>query len=465
MAFPRSSLVAVLGAAALSRATLAQPCEPQWDPAIGNPGLGDGYAGAVSAWDDGNTKAVYVGGSFTNLANESQTRLIARWTPSTGLWTSVGGGLSTGFTNGFVTSILPFTSGGNSELIVGGFFASAADVPGTKSLARWNGQAWAALGSNFDPTSASSVWTLYPWSGTGAQRLYVGGSFPFADEAVANGIAAWDGDGWHSVGSGITGPFSPTVFRISSFNDGSGDKLYAAGRFNTMNGVSAPLIARWDTVAWTRVGTNLTSGGTFAGLESLAVFDDGTGPALYAGGNELRVSGQAASVAKWNGTTWSRVGQTFTGRVTSLIVWNDGNGDELYMGGTATPGVNYFARLEGGQWVAAGGGVGGTGVPPTNFPSVFALGMVGRDLVVAGNFTEVAGEYTEGLALYRRCGNDCPADLNADGSVGLGDLTILLANFGTAADARPEDGDLDGDGDVDLSDLTVFLAEFGATCP
>jgi hypothetical protein len=58
----------------------------------------------------------------------------------------------------------------------------------------------------------------------------------------------------------------------------------------------------------------------------------------------------------------------------------------------------------------------------------------------------------------------CPGDLDSDGSVALGDLSILLSNFGTTAGATPEDGDLDGDGDVDLADLSLMLANFGAIC-
>jgi len=59
----------------------------------------------------------------------------------------------------------------------------------------------------------------------------------------------------------------------------------------------------------------------------------------------------------------------------------------------------------------------------------------------------------------------CPADLDADGVVGLGDLSILLSHYGTASGASPEDGDLDADGDVDLADLSVMLARFGSICP
>lgn len=62
--------------------------------------------------------------------------------------------------------------------------------------------------------------------------------------------------------------------------------------------------------------------------------------------------------------------------------------------------------------------------------------------------------------------NGCEAgDLDGDCSVGLADLSQLLANFGSSGAAvRPADGDVDRDLDVDLSDLTALLAQFGNDC-
>lgn len=58
----------------------------------------------------------------------------------------------------------------------------------------------------------------------------------------------------------------------------------------------------------------------------------------------------------------------------------------------------------------------------------------------------------------------CLGDLNGDSMIDLGDLSILLTNFGTSSGASPEDGDLNGDEAVDLTDLSMLLVLFGLPC-
>lgn len=69
-------------------------------------------------------------------------------------------------------------------------------------------------------------------------------------------------------------------------------------------------------------------------------------------------------------------------------------------------------------------------------------------------------------------GGGCPnagceaADLNGDCLVNLGDLSVLLSNFGSGPvpPVPAGEGDTDGDGDVDLADLARLLAAFGSDC-
>lgn len=56
-------------------------------------------------------------------------------------------------------------------------------------------------------------------------------------------------------------------------------------------------------------------------------------------------------------------------------------------------------------------------------------------------------------------------DLDHDGDVDLGDLGMLLANYGVSGGADYEDGDLNGDGSVTLADLGILLGVYGTTWP
>lgn len=57
----------------------------------------------------------------------------------------------------------------------------------------------------------------------------------------------------------------------------------------------------------------------------------------------------------------------------------------------------------------------------------------------------------------------CIGDLDGDGTVGLGDLSTLLSNFGNQA-CTTDMGDTNGDCHVDLTDLATILAAFGIAC-
>jgi hypothetical protein len=54
----------------------------------------------------------------------------------------------------------------------------------------------------------------------------------------------------------------------------------------------------------------------------------------------------------------------------------------------------------------------------------------------------------------------CIGDFDCDGSIGQGDLGVLLASYDI-----DDGGDLDGDGDTDQADLGTLLALYGDPCP
>jgi len=106
--------------------------------------------------------------------------------------------------------------------------------------------------------------------------------------------------------------------------------------------------------------------------------------------------------------------------------------------------------------------------PPGEEPFAFVL----TDLGLSGITLEltIADHSSSGYMMlseveFYSAAELCFGDLDGDGDVDLGDLAILLSNYGTTSGAEYEDGDLDGDGDVDLSDLSALLAVYGTTCP
>lgn len=58
----------------------------------------------------------------------------------------------------------------------------------------------------------------------------------------------------------------------------------------------------------------------------------------------------------------------------------------------------------------------------------------------------------------------CPGDLDGNHQVDLGDLTIVLGNYGLSP-ATPAQGDLDGNTVIDLSDISIELSLYGTICP
>jgi PKD domain len=84
------------------------------------------------------------------------------------------------------------------------------------------------------------------------------------------------------------------------------------------------------------------------------------------------------------------------------------------------------------------------------------------------------GYVWDNVLLYTAAPAGCPipgctnggidTDFNGDCEVGLTDLSILLANFGTLSGATNATGDTDANGNVNLTDLSNLLTRFGNTC-
>jgi len=229
-------------------------------------------------------------------------------------------------------------------------------------------------------------------------NLYVGGRFDTAGGVVVNNVAKWDASSqtWEALKNGalIGTDDSVNALALDNFSN-----LYAGGNFTHAGGVPVNYVARWDSSAWSALGTgtnadvyslildssspqNLYAGGasiiekcsnlfaspSWSSLGNinnrvLALALDNSGN-LYAGGMFTSVSGVSAQkIAKYRFSppTWEALG-TPNNNVNTLALDNNAS-QNLYMGGSFTAigatNVNYVARRYSGVWYPAGVGVGG----------------------------------------------------------------------------------------------------------
>jgi hypothetical protein len=406
----------------------------------------------ATVYDAGQGPSLYVGGEFHRV-NGVAARYVTRWDGSNWFGTAQGEGFSQfhGGRPGFVTSAVAFDDGNGPKLYVGGQL-SWADGLLNHNLVRRDASGWTDMFAGALQNSSACVTDLLRVDrGQGPELWITGSMYPPAGNEVyglarilggqltlgptnqgAFDLEAFDsGNGpevYLATGNQVlrftgvpptqfasiailSGTGSPTVRALCTFDDGNGMQLYAAGRFNTIGGVPAANIARWNGQAWSAVGLGIGPASTSTLIEVLRVIDDGSGPKLYAGGAFASAGGTSVSnLAAFDGQTWSNVGGGVAGtgaRVCSVAGFDDGRGDgvAIYAGGSfATAGgvpARNLARFDGASWT----GIHADGAIPT----VLALEPVdlpttsGRALVVGGDFDSIAGVPAQRIGILEAC--------------------------------------------------------------
>src|SRR5262245_8095546 len=180
----------------------------RWDGRRWYP-LGEGVSGAgervrgIVTYDS----FVYVIGDFTSASGVTAQQ-VARWDGQA--WSAVGSGVGPrfqtdyGFDQGYIyaAAVAP-----NGDIYVGGYFNRIDDVE-AHSVARWDGQQWHALGAGvgslagYENSERFDAWVYAIAAADGS--VYVGGKFGQAGDVSANSIARWDGQAWSALGQGVT---------------------------------------------------------------------------------------------------------------------------------------------------------------------------------------------------------------------------------------------------------------------
>lgn len=337
---------------------------------------------ALLAAEESGAPRLFVGGDFTHVDGLLTHGVAVH--DGTG-WSGFGTRLV-----GSVRALTRFDAGDGEELIVGGHFSFVDGIlPGVTALrlARWNIDRWTTLAHGMNRASSVETWD----DGQGA-RVYAGSKqATLADGQRVQGFARWDGDRWT-----VPGSIDGSVHDMTAFDRGQGEELVVVGNFTAAGGAACNSVASFDGTTFTPFGNGfpgktievaaaypsaggmrLAVGGqngvgpmhswdgsawtpmpgVTGHVKALAVFDDGTGPALYAAGQLF--DGSEFGIVRWNGATWDSVGGgTSSLGAECLYVHDDGSGAALYMGGRFTQvgsqPIAFLARWNGVQWSAVG---------------------------------------------------------------------------------------------------------------
>ena len=403
-------------------------------------GVGGGGDAVLAITVSGSN--VYVGGNFGNAqwgpngAQHIRVSGIVRWDGSS--WHPFGAD----GTNPFET---PGTFGGavfgivviGNDIYIGGAFqeisADGVTVPFVQSsnIAKWNGSDWETLGN--PATDDSNGLNNYVFAmAAGGGNLYVGGYFSEArnsavDIVRADHLATWNGSSWSgavggsgstttadSGGDGVNG----TIFTVTADNSGN---VYVGGDFTAVGTVPASGVAKWNGSSWSALGdaSNVNNNGVSGYVTAIGI----NGNEVYVGGHfsDVRNSAanrpEAANIAKWNGSSWSALGdgsnlnnngvrsinmpQTeFVGAIAinNGQIYVGGNFDEVRTSSSNKIRASRIARWNGSSWSALGdaSNVNNNGVHFSvdlgggleDVAEVRAITFGGNEVYVGGSFTQ-----------------------------------------------------------------------------
>jgi hypothetical protein len=193
---------------------------------------------------------------------------------------------------------------------------------------------------------------------------------------------------------GVTGNNTRFVSASAVYDDGSGPALYVGGEFLVAGGADARYVARWNGQRWEGLQSELNGRPT-----DMAVHDDGSGPELFVCGFFSEAGGQVAeSSAKWNGHRWAPLESGSPFQPNALAVHDDGHGPALYASGIWVEGAGLSWRVmrwDGALWSPVGEDLSASASALASFDD-----GSGPKLYVGGNFTSIGGQPTLHIARW-----------------------------------------------------------------
>jgi len=245
----------------------------------------------------------------------------------------------------------------------------------------------------------STEWTI-------SDRTYPGDSITYIGEHLQLGYgpgpdtcdAKWITDSRTNTTkySDLSGGFlfyAPLTFGIGeSFSLGLtvyNGNLINTGTFNRINGSltdTAYSIAQWNGSSWSKVGNGFNAEGVYATTWNNKLIVTGHF-------TQVNPSTTVNYIAQWDGSSWSALGTGFNSNSVGYVLVTFGN--DLIAGGNFTTAggttVNRIARWDGTSWNALGSGCNG---------NVWALSVFHNSLYVGGSFSTAGGITCNGIAMW-----------------------------------------------------------------
>jgi hypothetical protein len=327
-------------------------------------GSTNGTNALVSALALDSSKNVFIGGNFTKsstTSGDTSANYGIVWSPSTSSWTNLGDKYNS---NGLVdgSCITMTLDSSNQRLYVGGSFTNVKDFSNTllsaNRIAYWNlnTSRWLGLGTTVSANNGTNAQVNALALDTSNNRVYVGGNFTSTSDATtslqtANYIAYWNvaTTRWTQMGGSTNG----TNALVSAIALDPSKNVFVGGNFTKATTTSGDISANYgviwspSTTNWTNLGAELYRNGLVDGsCNALAL--DSTNQRLYVGGSFTRVkdvsniSLSANRIAYWNLNTsrWSGLGTTDISKnglsaICRTLNYN-ANNTTLYVGGDFT---------------------------------------------------------------------------------------------------------------------------------
>lgn len=183
-------------------------------------------------------------------------------------------------------------------------------------IIKWNGNEWSSLNSQI------SEGTISTFMIDDFGNIYVGGRFKYAGGVEVNGITMWDGNTWKALGTGMRHTEDNIMFVNSIALDDAGN-LYAGGSFDFAGNELVNNLAKWDGKTWSNLGNGVSGENGKKGFVNSIVIDEKAN--IYVSGSFANAGAvEAQNLAKWDGNSWSSIDH-IDNQMTDIVKVDSGN--------------------------------------------------------------------------------------------------------------------------------------------